>query len=150
MNRELIFTIQQWGIDMVQIKDLAQAPFWRLLGIELIENQDGEIMLKVPVEGKLLQFYGKVHGGVIATLVDAAAAVAINRELGPDRGAHTVEMKINYLRPVENGILYARGEVIHMGRTLAVGKADIRDDRDRQIAYGTGTFYLVGVENKGG
>lgn len=131
---------------MVRISDLALAPYWRLLGIETAKGRDGEVILRVVVEDKLLQFYGKVHGGVIATLLDAAAAVAINLELEPDRGAHTVEMKINYLRPVEKGILYARGELIHMGRTLSVGKAEVWDDQGRSIAYGTGTFYLVDVK----
>lgn len=130
---------------MVRINDLAGGAFWKLLGIETLEEDEGGVLLKVPVEDKLLQFYGKVHGGVIAALVDAASAVAINLRLGPERGANTVEMKINYLRPAEKGILYAKGEVIHLGRTLAVGKAEVWDQQKRQIAYGTGTFYLIDI-----
>ncbi|GBF33949.1 hypothetical protein DCCM_3060 [Desulfocucumis palustris] len=133
---------------MVRINDLAGGAFWRLLGMEAEQDDNGETVLKIPVEDKLLQFYGKVHGGVIASLIDAASAVAINLKLGPDRGANTVEMKINYLRPVEKGILYARGEVIHLGRTLAVGKADVWDDQGRQIAHGTGTFYLISLSGE--
>ncbi len=131
---------------MVRINDLAGGAFWRLLGIEAMEDDNGEIVLKVPVEDKLLQFYGKVHGGVIATLIDIAAAVAINLKLGPDRGINTVEMKINYLRPADKGVLYARGEVVHLGQTLALGKAVVWDDQGRQIAFGTGTFYLLNIK----
>lgn len=127
---------------MVQIRDLAGGAFWQLLGIELMDNKNGGVILKIPVEEKLLQFYGKVHGGVVATLVDAAAAVALNEQLGPDRGASTAEMKLNYLRSIEKGILYAKGEVIHLGRTLAVGNASVWDDHDRKIAYGTATFFV--------
>ncbi|MFZ5634389.1 MAG: PaaI family thioesterase [Bacillota bacterium] len=131
---------------MVRVSDLAVAPFWKLLGIEAEEGDDGEPVLRVAVEEKLLQYYGKVHGGVLATLVDAATAVAINRKIGPDRGAATVEMKINYLKPVEEGTLYARGEVVHLGRTLAVGSAWVRDHRGQMLAYGTGTFFLSDVK----
>lgn len=131
---------------MVRINDLAEGPFWRLLGIETEAGDDGEITLKVPVEEKLLQFYGKVHGGVTATLIDAASAVALNQRLGPDRGATTVEMKINYLHPVEEGTLYARGEVVHLGRTLAVANATVRDGQGRKIALGTATFYLIDMK----
>ncbi len=133
---------------MVRINDLAEGPFWKLLGIEAVTGDDGEVTLQIPVQERLLQYYGKVHGGVMAALVDAASAVAVNLKLGPGRGATTVEMKINYLNPVEGGVLYARGEVVHLGRTLAVAGASVWDDRDRKIAHGTATFYLIDVNNR--
>jgi acyl-CoA thioesterase len=128
---------------MVRIRDLADGAFWHLLGIEPIYQEDGKVILQVPVEEKLLQFYGKVHGGVVATLVDAAAAVALNRELGRERGATTVEMKVNYLRAVEKGVLYAEGSLVHLGRTLAVANARVWDDSGREIAFGVATYYLL-------
>jgi len=131
---------------LVRIRDLAGGAFWQLLGIETMENDDGEVVLTVTVTEKLLQFYGKVHGGVIATLVDVAAAVALNQQLGADRGASTVEMKVNYLRPVEKGTLYAKGEAINLGRTLAVGNASVWDDQNRKIAYGIATYYVYDMK----
>lgn len=131
---------------MVRVSDLARAPFWDLLGIEPVAGDDGAITLRVEVDEKLLQFYGKVHGGVMASLVDAASAVAVNQKLGPDRGATTVEMKINYLHPVERGTLHARGEVVHMGRTLAVANAVVLDGQGTKITYGTATFYLIDMK----
>lgn len=130
---------------MVRINELAISPLWNLLGIEAVYGDDGEVTLKLPVTPKLLQFYGKVHGGVIATLIDAAASVAINLKLPPDRGATTVDININYLRPVEKGILYAKGQVISLGNKLLVGSADVLDDQGCHIAHGTGTYYKVSV-----
>lgn len=133
---------------MVIISDLAKgATVWRLLGIELVNDEDdGKFILRLPVEEKLLQYYGKVHGGVIATLFDAAAGIALNQEIGPERGASTVEFKLNYLRSVEGGTLYARGEVVHLGQTLAVVNARVWDEQGRKVAFGMGTFYLYNLK----
>lgn len=127
---------------MVNIYDLARgASFWKLLGIELVDNGK-EVMLRLPVKDELLQFYGKVHGGVMATLIDAAGGVALNQNLPPEKGAATVEMKVNYLRSVEKGTLYAKGEVVHLGRTLAVVNANVWNEQGQKVAYGVGTYYL--------
>lgn len=133
---------------MVLISDLAKGAYWRLLGIEPVYGEDGGVILQLPVEDKLLQYYGKVHGGVVATLVDAAAAVALNQKLGRERGATTVEMKVNYLRAVEKGMLYAEGRVVHLGRTLAVTNARVWDDREREVAFGVATFYIIEMDKQ--
>jgi len=131
---------------MVKISDLAAGPIWHLLGIEPVDGEDGEVILRAPVVESMLQVYGKVHGGVLATLVDASSAVAVNQVLGAARGASTLEMKINYLRPVDKGMLYAKGEVVHLGRTMAVTNATVWDDQGRKIAYGTATFIIFDYE----
>jgi acyl-CoA thioesterase len=134
---------------MVTVSELAGgATVWRLLGIELVNDDEGSYILRLPVEEKLLQYYGKVHGGVIATLFDAAAGIALNQEIDPEKGASTVEFKLNYLCSVEGGILYAKGKVVHLGQTLAVVKARVWDHQGRKVAFGMGTFYLYNLKDK--
>lgn len=88
----------------------------------------------------VLQVYGKVHGGAVAGLVDSAIAVAVNSVLGPEKGASTVEMKINFLRPASSGILRARGEVLSQGKLLIMGEGRAWDEEGKLVAVAIATF----------
>ncbi|AFM40798.1 hypothetical protein Desaci_1811 [Desulfosporosinus acidiphilus SJ4] len=128
---------------MVRIADLENNNYWKHLGMMTEETEDGKIQLVMKVTENLKQFYGNVHGGAIASLFDACIAVAINQRLSPEEGASTVELKLNYLRPVQRGTLYALGNVIHKGRRIVVGQGEIKDDQGKTVAYGTATFMIT-------
>ncbi|KUG03415.1 hypothetical protein ASZ90_019203 [hydrocarbon metagenome] len=104
---------------------------------------DGKIQILMKITDDLIQFYGNVHGGVIAGLMDSCIAVAINQELTPEEGASTVEMKLNYLRSVNQGTLRGEGKVIKKGRNIIVGQGEIKDEEDNLVAFGTGTFIIT-------
>jgi len=103
---------------------------------------DGKIQVVMKITKDVLQFYGNVHGGVLAGLMDSCIAAALTQELDPDQGASTVELKINYLRPVNQGTLRAEGKVIQKGKKLMVGQGEIKDDAGNMIAFGTATFMI--------
>jgi acyl-CoA thioesterase len=75
--------------------------------------------------------------------MDSCIAIALNQQLGPSKGATTVEMKLNYLRPVNKGILKGQGRVIQAGRRILVGQGEIRDEEDNLVAIGTATFVII-------
>ena len=87
---------------------------------------------------------GVVHGGVTATLADAAVGIAILQRHGGERPATTVELKVNYLRPAGKGKLTARAHLLRAGSTLAVGRADITDDDSRLVATALVTYMYLG------
>ena len=128
---------------MVRIADLESSNYWNYIGMRTVETAEGKIQVIIDVNDNLKQFYGNVHGGVIATLLDTSIAVAINQELGEGEGAATVEMRINYLRPVNTGRLRAQGKIIQKGRKIIVGQGEIKDDADNLIAFGTATFIVT-------
>ncbi|WP_088226612.1 PaaI family thioesterase [Desulfosporosinus sp. FKB] len=128
---------------MVRIADLESGNYWNHMGMRTVENNAGEIEVMIEITDNLKQFYGNVHGGVIASLLDSSIAVAVNQQLDTGEGASTVEMKINYLRPANKGSLRAQGKVIQKGRNLIVGQGEIKDDAGHLIAFGTATFMVT-------
>lgn len=125
---------------MASIHNFETSPYWKALGMKIASASDD--VVELVVSPHLKQYFGKVHGGVLASMIDAAIASAIHSQLNPEQYAVTVELKINYLRPVVQGKLLARGQVIHMGKNLAVGQASVVDDEDRVVAVGTATFMI--------
>jgi len=110
-----------------------------------VTGDDGIIRVGMDVTEDLKQFYGNIHGGVISSLMDSTIAVAINQQLEPGEGASTVEIKVNYFRPVSKGRIIGEGKVIQKGRKIVVGQGEIRDEEGRIVAFGTATFMIVKV-----
>lgn len=77
---------------MVQIADIATGNYWKHMGMITGPDVDGEIQVILEVTENLKQFYGNVHGGVIAGLLDSCIAMAVNQQLDSEHGASTVEM----------------------------------------------------------
>lgn len=130
---------------MVRIADLETGNFWKHMNMTTETDANGKIQVVLKITEDVLQFYGNVHGGVLAGLMDSCIAVALNQELEPDQGASTVELKINYLRSVNQGILRGEGKVIQKGRRIIVGQGEIRDEAGNLAAFGTGTFMVTQV-----
>lgn len=90
---------------MVRVADLESGNYWKHMGISTVVDEDGRTQVVMEVTEDLKQFYGNVHGGVFASLLDSAIAVAVNQQLEPGEGASTVELKLNYLRGANEGTL---------------------------------------------
>lgn len=84
-------------------------PYFRLLSMEIVSLEPGRSLLKATIQEKHLQPYGIVHGGVYASLIDAASFWAGYTEIDDPLALTTVEMKLNYLAPANSGIFMANG-----------------------------------------
>ncbi len=130
-----------------------QSPYFSLLSMEIKDLQWGTCLLEVELGEKHLQPFGNVHGGAIASVVDAAAFWAVFPQVERGIGLTTVEMKLNYLAPAQKGRLVAQGRCIKMGRTLSLGETHVRDGEGGLVAHGTATMivvpdlYIPGYEN---
>ncbi len=120
-----------------------RSPYFSLLSMEIRELQWGACLLEVELGEKHLQPFGNVHGGAIASVVDAAAFWAVFPQVEKGVGLTTVEMKLNYLAPAQKGKLVAQGRCIKLGRTLALGEAYVRNGEGTLIAHGTVTMMVV-------
>ena len=109
----------------------------------LKDLQWGTCLMEVELEEKHLQPFGNVHGGAIASLVDAAAFWAVFPQVERGKGLTTVEVKLNYLAPVQKGKLVGRGRCIKLGRTLALGETSVTNGEGTLIAHGTATMMVV-------
>ncbi len=116
------------------------SPFIQLLQIRLNRMHRDGVTLECPVRKDLHNVIGGLHGGAAATLADTAAGFAIQRELGGGQPITTVEMKINYFRPVAEGKLRARARVIRLGSTLCVAMVDLSDAGGKSIGIAIVTY----------
>jgi uncharacterized protein (TIGR00369 family) len=120
----------------------------RLFGFQLEVAEPGRAVVLLRVRSKHRQVHGVVHGGILAALADTAAGVACYMLL--PRGTHlaTIEMKINYLEPVEKGTILAEARVLRKGRTTAVAECDVRDTTGLLVAKALLTFSIGSREMK--
>jgi uncharacterized protein (TIGR00369 family) len=120
-----------------------QSPYFSLLSMEIKDLEWGSSVLEVKLGEKHLQPFGYVHGGVIASVMDATAFWAVFPQVEEGMGLTTVEIKVNFLAPVQKGKLVAKGRCIKIGKTLALGDATIYDEKGNLIAHGTATMMIV-------
>jgi uncharacterized protein (TIGR00369 family) len=120
-----------------------RGPYFSLLSMEIKDLEWGNARLEIELGEKHLQPFGFVHGGAIASLMDAAAFWAAFPQVEKGAGLTTVEIKVNYLAPVQKGKLVAHGRCIKMGRTIALGEAIINNETGVLIAHGTATMMVV-------
>jgi uncharacterized protein (TIGR00369 family) len=120
-----------------------RSPYFSLLSMEIKDLEWGAAVLEVELEEKHLQPFGYVHGGVIASVMDAATFWAVFPQVKDGMGLTTVEIKVNFLAPVREGKLLAKGRCIKIGRTLALGDATIYDAKGNLLAHGTATMMIV-------
>ena len=117
-------------------------PTWPLgsrLGIELRSMGDGESRWVLEAGPEHANPMGTIHGGVLCDLGDAALSTAYVSTLDAGESFTTVDLTVNFLRPVRSGRLEAVGRVFHEGGTLGVAECDVTNEDDRLVARLSGT-----------
>ena len=125
------------------------SPYFQLLSMVLVDAGPGFSRMEISLAEKHLQPFGFVHGGVYASLIDAAAFWALFYEIeDPGAGATSVDLKLNYLAPAVSGRLIANGRRIRLGRTLGYAEATVTDEEGKLLAHGTSTLMILPGSNQ--
>jgi uncharacterized protein (TIGR00369 family) len=122
-------------------------PFSQTTGIYLTEVAEGRVLFKgLPLEG-FLNPLGTIHGGWTSAILDSAMACAVHTTLAAGQGYTTVEMKLNFVRPIlpNMGKVTCEGILIHRGGTLATSEGKLFDAEGRLLAHGTETCMIFGT-----
>jgi uncharacterized protein (TIGR00369 family) len=116
-----------------------------LLGMRLVEVGEGRVVFAAEPLEAFYNGLGVTHGGFAATMLDSSLGCAINTMLPPGRVMATLELKINYTRPIsrEVGTLRCEATVIHVGRRTGTSEGRIVDRDGKLYAHGTTTCILV-------
>ncbi len=115
---------------------------WKYLGMKIVRDLEGRPGVHVKNTDNLRQIYGGMHGGIISTAVDAAAAVTVNEAVGKDYAASTVELKVNYLLPVVDSDIFVYAKIVKKGKQLIVTTVEVLDNRSNVVAIGIVTYML--------
>jgi acyl-CoA thioesterase len=130
------------------VKDtLNSSPFYKLLGMEILDIKENYSKLRIPWKKDLLQLQGVAHGGVLASIADAAVAIALFSLVDLNDIISTVELKINYLAPIKSGEIIAEGRIVHKGSRIALGEVEVRNE-GRLVGKALSTYMIIKNEGK--
>ena len=119
-------------------------PYFELLSMKLKDVSFGNSSLEIDLAQKHLQPFGMVHGGVFASIIDAAAFWSVYLGIeDPEAGLTTVDLKLNYLAPATSGKLFAKGRQIKLGSRLGYAEAQVVDQSETILAHGTSTVFIL-------
>ena len=119
-------------------------PIGDTLGFRLAQAERGRVVLTGQPDRRSYNLIGTVHGGWAASILDTALALSVLTTLDADQTFTTVDIRINYLRPitVETGLLTAEGRVLQAGRRLGYCEADLLDANGKLLCHGTGSCLI--------
>ncbi len=100
--------------------------------------------MRVNVRKQLTQDAGVAHGGVAAALIDSAVGLALCTMLNSQEIITTVELKVNFTAPAKPGVLRVAAKIVHKGKRIAVGEAEVRGKMGTLIAKGLVTYIILG------
>ena len=121
-----------------------ESPYARLLGMKIEDLSEGYAKVSMRLSKEFLNWTGRAHGGLVASLADQASGCAMN-SLG--RTYFAVQFNIHYIASPQDGSrLVSEARAIHSGRTTGVCGISVYDDRGRIIAHATST--VVGIDRR--
>ena len=125
--------------------ELPLPPIMATLGIDGVEVEEGRVVFAVEPAEYHYNPIGVVHGGVASTLCDSAMACAIHSTLPAGVGYTTLELKVNFVRPLtrDTGRVTCEGRTIHVGGRAATAEAHIRDADGKLYAHATSTCLVM-------
>src|SRR5271163_5180824 len=125
-------------------------PIARLIGFEAKDIADGRATVVLAAGPQHANPMGTLHGGILCDIADAAMGIAFASTLAPDESFTTIELKINFFRPVWKAILTAEGKVVRRGSRVGYVECEITDENDRMVAKAASTcMVLKGEDAKG-
>ncbi|MHB8588925.1 MAG: PaaI family thioesterase [Candidatus Dormibacteraceae bacterium] len=119
------------------------AGWMETLGARITESEPGRVVLELDAGPQHRHGGGVVQGGVITQIADAAMGMSLATLQEDGLWNTTIELKINFIRPVVSGRLRAVGRVVEMKQTLMFSEADVLDDQDRLVARASSTCLAV-------
>ncbi len=127
--------------DAMRRGKLPKPPFTQLIGIDLFDEGEGSFRMSLSPDESHYNPMGCVHGGILATLLDSVMSGAVHTVLPAGRAYLTIEMTVNFLRPVFelSGEIMAEGKIVSAGHQIATAEGRIVDSLGELCATGTAT-----------
>jgi uncharacterized protein (TIGR00369 family) len=124
--------------------ELPPPPIATTLDFEIESIEEGRVIFAMEPKEFHYNPIGMVHGGVASTLLDSALGCAVHSKLPPGAGYSSIDIKVNFLRPISNktGRIFCEGVVIHFGSKIAFAEGTITDKDGKLYAHGTSTLML--------
>ena len=125
-------------------------PIAALIGFTLSAVSPGEAVIELEAGAQHANPMGTVHGGVLCDIADAAMGIAYASTLGEGKTFATIELKINFLKPVWTAKLRAIGRLVKHGKTTGFVECDITDEQQSPVARASSTCMALRGEQAHG
>jgi uncharacterized protein (TIGR00369 family) len=124
---------------------VAPPPIAEHFGFQIVRVADGEVEFTCAPDESAYNPIGVVHGGLVCTLLDTVIGCAVHSSLPAGVAYTSIELKVNYLRPVhgDRGLLSARGWLTKPGRRVAFAEGEVRDPDGKLLATASGTCLIM-------
>jgi uncharacterized protein (TIGR00369 family) len=140
----------QAGIEEEFRERIAESSFHAAIGIIVEHVRDGSVDLRLEAGPDHANLQGTVHGGVLATLADTAAGLAVRSAMPPGSRHVSVNLDVQYLAPANMGPLLATGRVVRLGRRIAFAEADVTDAGGELLARAQVTVAVTRTDSGAG
>jgi uncharacterized protein (TIGR00369 family) len=125
-------------------------PAARLIGFDIVSVEPGKAVFEMEAGPQHANPMGTLHGGILCDLADAAMGIAYASDLAEGESFTTLELKINFLKPVWKARLRAEGRVVKRGRTVGLVECDVFDEKRSLVARASSTcLTLAGKQADG-
>jgi len=127
----------------------AQFPFFRLIGLEILDLEPGWSKARLRHRPDLNQPAGVLHGGVIASVIDSGIAHALLmtdtfREIRAEGGALvSVDLRVKYFRPVSEDEILCESRIVRLGRQIIHAESVVSNAQGKEVARGDATYMAV-------
>ena len=127
--------------ELIQIVNDSFFPRHMSMRLTVIDIDKSEVELDInPYH---FQAYGIVHGGVLATMIDTATFWAVYMRIPETAGLVNIDLKLNYLKPVKNDLLIAKGRAIRSGKSISYAEARVLNTNGDLVAHGTSSLMTL-------
>ena len=130
--------------------ELPPPPIGDLIGMRMVEIAPDRAVFEMDASRRHANPMGTLHGGILCDIADGAMGMAWASELEEGETFTTLELKINFLKPVWQTKLRAEATVIRRGRTVGLTQCDVRDEKGDLVAHATSTLMTLRGEQARG
>ena len=138
------------GVQAIIRGEALPPPVAKLIGFDLVSVEQGKAVIHFQATEVHRNPMGTLHGGILCDIADAAMGIAYASNLDEGESFTTLELKINFFKPIWNARLRATGRVVKQGRTVGMVECDVTDEKGGLVARATSTcMTLRGGQAKG-
>jgi uncharacterized protein (TIGR00369 family) len=130
--------------------EIPHPPVAQLVGFRITSVEPGEAVIEFEAGEAHANPMGTLHGGILCDIADAAMGIALGAAIDDDESFTTLELKINFLKPIWKAKLKATGRIVKQGRTIALIECGVTDERGSLVAYATSTCMILRGEQATG
>ena len=130
-------------IESILKGEIPQPPVAQLIGFRVAAIYPGEAVIEFEAGEEHANPMGTLHGGILCDIADAAMGMAFGATLGEAESFTTLELKINFLKPIWKAKLRATGKVIKRGRTIGLIECNVTDEQGSLVARATSTCMVL-------